>query len=229
MPIDDQGNKPVPSNYRIRILLAASSDLFPVEKTLSTKPCLRQPVLDGKDEASSPTYNATLRSECCSSISLKLLHRSIVDSDAFRDACMLGAVWLRQRGIGSSSTKGGFGQFEWASLMSMLTRGGGRANRPILSNGYSSYQFFKATLQFLATIDLIASPMLIKSANLKLPRTDHPIFFDGSRGLNLLFKMSPWSYKMVNSLVFIQGSAQLTDHSFSMRLKSRSEPLMTRW
>lgn len=199
--IDEQCDKSARSNYRIRILLAASSDLFPVDKTLPTKGCIRHTVANGQDEAPSPTYNAVLRSECCSLISLKLLERSIGQSDAFREACMLGAVWLRQRGIGSSIKKGGFGQFEWASVISMLMRGGGRTGRPVLSAGYSNYQLFKATLQFLATTDLITSPIIISSANFKLDHTDHPVFFDGSRGLNLLFKMSPWSYRMVRSLL----------------------------
>lgn len=153
------------------------------------------PDVQGKDP--SLTYNATLRSECCSLLSLKYLNESVVQSDAFRDACMLGAVWLRQRGFGSSMTKGGFGQFEWASVISLLMRGGGRAARSVLLSGYSSYQLFKATLQFLATTDLSASPILLQSSDFQQVPSDNPVFFDGSRGLNLLFKMSPWSYKMV--------------------------------
>lgn len=200
MDIDNQCDQPGRLNYRIRILLAAPSDLFPVDKTLPTRGCIRRFVADGPGEAPSPMYNAVLRSECCSLALLSLLNQSIGQSDAFRDACMLGAVWLRQRGIGSSIRKGGFGQFEWASIISLLMRGG-RADGPVLSTGYSSYQLFKATLQFLATTDMITSPFLLSSANLKLGRTDRPVFFDGSRGLNLLFKMSPWSYKMVRSLL----------------------------
>lgn len=176
MDIDNQCDQPGRSNYRIRILLAAPSDLFPVDKTLPTRSCIRKSVADSPEEAPSPTYNAVLRSECCSLLFLELLDRSIGQSDAFGDACMLGAVWLRQRGIGSSIRKGGFGQFEWASIISMLMRGGGRAGRPVLSAGYSSYQLFKATLQFLATTDLITSPIMLSSANLKLARTDRPVF-----------------------------------------------------
>lgn len=92
---------------------------------------------------------------------------------------------------------GGFGQFEWAALISILMRDGGRAGRPILSTGYSSYQLFKATLQFLSSTDLISSPMVIQSPNFKLPQSKNPMLFDGSRGMNVLYKMSSWSYQLV--------------------------------
>ncbi|KAL8908011.1 MAG: hypothetical protein Q9207_001085 [Kuettlingeria erythrocarpa] len=210
---DEQGDKSAQSNYRIRILLAASSDLFPVEKTLPTKGCIRHFVAGGQEGPPSPTYNAVLRSECCSLISLKLLEQSIGQSDAFRGACMLGAVWLRQRGIGSSTRKGGFGQFEWASVISMLMRGGGRTGRPLLSAGYSSYQLFKATLQFLATTDLITAPIMLSGTNFKLGHADYPVFFDGFRGLNLLFKMSSWSYRMLR-------------HEAKNSLKALNDPLV---
>ncbi|KAL8837369.1 MAG: hypothetical protein Q9170_002540 [Blastenia crenularia] len=190
---DAPGREPFQSQYRIRILLAASGDLFPLDKTLPAKACLRHSTLKGEDNHPSPMYNAILRSECCSLLSCELFSQS----DACRDVFMLGAVWLRQRGFSSSIAEGGFGQFEWASVVSMLTRGGGQAGRPILSSGYSSYQLFKVTLQYLANTDLTSSPALFQSTNVQLVNTGRPVFFDGVRGLNLLFKMSPWSYQLL--------------------------------
>ncbi|KAL8738918.1 MAG: hypothetical protein Q9181_000370 [Wetmoreana brouardii] len=182
----------------IRVILAASGDLFPLEKTLPDETCMKALTADGQSNGPLPTYKATLRSECCSLAYLEHLHKSLVQFSAFQDASMLGAVWLHQRGLGSSIGRGGFGQFEWASTMSTLLRGGGPAGRPVLLSGYSSYQLFKATLQYLSTTDLITKPMIIQPTSLKLMHTDRPVFFDGTRGLNLLFKMSSWSYRRVS-------------------------------
>lgn len=91
----------------------------------------------------------------------------------------------------------------------MLMRGGGRANLPLLSSGYSSYQLFKATLQFLATNDLTAFPLVLRSTDFKLASTDYPVFFDGAWGLNILFKMSPWSYKLVRFVLVTEDPHSL--------------------
>ena len=171
---------------------------------------------DEQNPSQLPAYNATLRSECCFSLSLEQLHQSMVQSSAFRDACMLGTVWLRQRGFDSSMTKGGFGQLEWSSMVSMLMRGGGSTSRPVLANAYSSYQIFKGTLQYLATTDFSSSPMLLHSTKFQLAADGTPVFFDGSRGLNLLFKMSPWSYQIVRTISSVDSQI-LTYCSFDMR------------
>ncbi|KAL8705543.1 MAG: hypothetical protein Q9201_001360 [Fulgogasparrea decipioides] len=211
----------------IRVILAASGDLFPLEKTLPDKTCIRSLAADGQPNEPSPTYNATLRSECCSLASLKQLHKSLVQSSAFQDASMLGTVWLHQRGLGSAIGKGGFGQFEWVSIMSTLLRGGGPAGRPVLSSGYSSYQLFKATLQYLSTTDLITKPMIIQPTSFKLMHTGRPVFFDGARGLNLLFKMSSWSYRRLRHEANISVKTlktPLTDRFKSLFISRVDEP-----
>ncbi|KAL8735661.1 MAG: hypothetical protein Q9166_000830 [cf. Caloplaca sp. 2 TL-2023] len=199
------------SSWTIRILLATKGDLFPLEKTLPTKSCTRHNIADSQGDHPTPLYNATLR----------------VRSSAFQDACMLGAVWLRQRGFGSSMSAGGFGQFEWATLMSILMQEGGRAGRPALLTGYSSYQLFKATLQFLSTTDLISSPVVVQSTNFKVAHTS-PMLFDGSRGLNVLFKMSRWSYQLLrheaqNSLKALNDP--LADHFRALFISRIDEPM----
>ena len=182
------------SKYQIRILLAAERDLFPISKTLPDKSCLRSPGGGVSSPSSSshmptPFYNASLRSECSSLAYLKYLHFSSLQSDGFSDACQLGSVWLRQRGLGRE-----FGPFEWASTMALLMQGGGTKGKPILSRGYDSYQLFKATLQYLSLKDLVASPVFVHSDNITLVDHDRPMLFDGKRGMNILFKMTPWSY-----------------------------------
>ncbi len=81
--------------------------------------------------------------------------------------------------------------------MALLLRWGGLKGQPILFNGYSSYQLFKATLQYLATNDLVLKPFIIDSDHTVVGNNNYPLFFDGKRGLNVLFKMTVWSYNTV--------------------------------
>jgi len=131
---------------------------------------------------------------------LKLMHGAASQSDSYRDACLLGRIWLRQRGLSSSVSGGGFGNFEWSALVALLLQANGRNGFPVASPGYSSYQLFKATLQFLATKDFLKTPQSFHPVNAEVKATGNsPILFDGPRGHNLLHKMTPWSY---NSLKF---------------------------
>ena len=106
------------SRYQIRLLLAAHRGVFSAQSTFLVQNCLRS--MPGDDAAKSsvgkptPFYNSTLRSECCSLAYLELLHNAALSLESFNDACILGNVWLRQRGFGAGIAHGGFGPFEWA-------------------------------------------------------------------------------------------------------------------
>ena len=78
--------------------------------------------------------------------------------------------------------------------MALLMQGGGTKGKPMLSRGYDSYQLFKATLQYLSLRDMVASPVFVDSDNVILADHERPMLFDGKRGMNILFKMKPWSY-----------------------------------
>ncbi|KAM0798745.1 pre-rRNA processing protein-like protein Utp22 [Usnea florida] len=193
-PLQDGGPT---SNYAIRVILAADVDLFPISRTLPDKSCIRSAaggvsIQNGSFVTPTPFYNASLRSECSSLAYLKYLHTSSLHSDGFSEACQLGSLWLRQRGLDQ-----GFGPFEWACTMALLMQGGGTKGRPVLSLGYDSYQLFKAMLQYLSLRDMIANPVLVRSANITLFDHDRPMLFDGERGMNILFKMTPWSYAVL--------------------------------
>jgi len=198
------------SKCLIRIILAVEGDLFPISKTLPNKNCIRPNVGGAICHEKSPTpfYNASLRSECSSLAYLKYLHAASLQSDNFSDACALGSVWLRQRGL----ERGGFGAFEWACTMALLLQGGDQEKVPVLLRGYSSYQFFKATLKFVATKDLVAAPVFVQSFGNKIAKTEHPVMFDGVRGMNILFKMTRWSYAKLR-------------HEASLTLKVLGDPL----
>ncbi|KAJ5667944.1 uncharacterized protein N7477_006514 [Penicillium maclennaniae] len=187
---DDQTS----SRARIRILTAIDPTLFPITRTLPMKSNVRQGSSADQSDIGEPTpfYNASLRAEATVSQYHKYLHLASQKCESFRDACILGRTWLQQRGFHPSFQHGGFGGFEWTALISLLFEGGGPTGQPILMRSYSSYQIFKATLQFLAGRDL-TTPLLLFASDVPVP-TGGPVLYDGRRGLNLLYKMTPWSY-----------------------------------
>jgi U3 small nucleolar RNA-associated protein 22 len=133
---------------------------------------------------------------------LKVQYKAATSCSAYRDACLLGSSWLRQRGFGSNVATGGFGNFEWSALMAAMLSGGGPGGKPILSGGYSSYQLLKATLQLLAIKDLSRQPFMIGSASASsIPTLEDgsPVVWDEARQHNILYKMTPWSYKLLQS------------------------------
>lgn len=148
--------------------------------------------------APSPFYNASLKSDCNFEPYLKLLHSASKQSAGFKDSCILGRIWLRQRGFGSCLSKGGFGHFEWAVITALLLKGGGTKGHSLLSPGYSSYQMFKAVLQYLSSTDLVLKPLSYEApSDFQASKSDLPMVFDGPRGQNILYKMTPWSYAML--------------------------------
>ena len=96
--------------------------------------------------------------------------------------------------------------------MALLMQGGGTRGKPILSRGYDSHQLFKAMLQYLSLRDMVASPVFVHSDKFPHVNLDSPMLFDGKRGMNILFKMTPWSY------------ATLT-HEAGLTLKLLNDPL----
>ena len=220
-----------PKGYRIVILPAIESDLFPTTKLLPMRSCVRpkQSEDDTKPSKPQPTpfYNASLRVDGLVSAYLRLQHNAAKTCDGYRDACVLGRIWLRQRDFAGRIRSGSFGNFEWAVMIALLLQGGGPKGAPVFSSGYSSYQLFKATLQYLSSKDLSKAPAFIGGEPVDLPTSDGvPVFFDVSRSLNILFKMTPWSYKLLqrearvsvaalNDIVFDQFDA-----TFIMKLDS---------
>ena len=201
--------------WSINIIPSAPANTFPAGKLYPLKNCVRQQqafdaaakVADVPDFDPTPVYNASLAADMAYFPYLALLHSSSLTCTAFKDACILGRVWLRQRGFGGAVSKGGFGHFEWAALMAFLLNGGGTKGHALLATGYSNYQMFKAMLQFLSGRNLSIDPLVFGTAeSVKKAGSKVPVFFDGERGVNVLFKMTPWSYGMVSSRLNTWGS-----------------------
>ncbi|KAJ4313180.1 U3 snoRNP protein [Neodidymelliopsis sp. IMI 364377] len=187
------------SKARINIIPALPENTFAQNKLLPNANAVRPK--GSEDESTSkalpptPFYNSTLQSDANVTAYLKLLYATATKADAFKDACILGRIWLKQRGFASKSRKGGFGNFEWAALVALLLQPNQTTGAQPLSPSYSSYQLFKATLQFIARHDLSQKAVVLQAHNVTVPKGDStPVFFDGPRGQNILFKMTQWSY-----------------------------------
>ncbi|KAI9697863.1 MAG: hypothetical protein M1820_007650 [Bogoriella megaspora] len=144
----------------------------------------------------SPFYNSSLRSDATIVSYLKLVYSVSKESDSLRDVCLLGRTWLRQRNLNSALSNGGFGDFEWTAVVALLLQEDLPRGVTKLSPGFNGFQLFKSTLQFLASRDLVRQPLLYQATDSAITdKNVAPVFFDGPRGLNILYKMSPWSYK----------------------------------
>ncbi|KAI8939658.1 hypothetical protein NX059_003415 [Plenodomus lindquistii] len=192
------------SKAQINILVALPEHTFAQAKLLPSSNCIRP---KGSEEETTtktltptPFYNSTVQSDANVTAYLKLLHATASKAEAFRDACTLGRVWLKQRGFGGQLRKGGFGNFEWATVMALLLQPNAATGTQSVSSAYSSYQLFKATLQFLGRGDLTKKPFIFQALNITIPKNETgPVVFDGPRGQNILFKMTPWSYFRLRS------------------------------
>ena len=185
------------------MLTAIDGDIFPARKPLPWDNCFRLvSAVPTDSEASSNStllYNSALRAEC-SRLSYRKLEADVCERcPGYRDACKLGNLWLHQRGYKGGISTHGFGPSEFAILMSLLLSGGISFGRSILSFGYDEIQLFKGVLRYLATRDLIEIPAVFGDTidfSLHGP-SQGPMLYDTTRGQNILYKMSLWSYRSV--------------------------------
>lgn len=203
------------SRCEIRIIPACPEGYFVEKKLEPGRNSIRPKAVDGETPTLNPTpfYNASLRADCNYRSYLKLLHSTTKKAEGFVDACALGRVWLRQRGFGSALADGGFGHFEWAALTALLLQGGGPKGHTVLSPGYSSYQLFKGVIQYIATSKLVTNPMFFQANEVSISKTRLPVFYDGPRGHNIMFKMSASSYESLQDEARI-SIEMLNDEAF---------------
>jgi U3 small nucleolar RNA-associated protein 22 len=193
-----QGEGKTHSHFEINVIPAAPVGFFNQSKLLPSKNSVR-PKEGTEDGAlpATPFYNSSLCSDLNYEPYLKILHSATKQSEGFSNAVILGRIWLHKRNLGGFLSRGGFGNFEWAALMALLLKGGGPKGHSILSPGYSSYQMFKGMLQFIATGNMANKPFMYDCANVNISKSDSPVFFDGPRGQNIVYKMTPWSYALL--------------------------------
>lgn len=206
------------SKFVVRVIPCAPTGLFPKTKLLPSCNCNKK----GSDEknAATPFYNSTLKAEEAFIPYLKVLTLARNECPAFVDACILGRIWLQQRGFSGTVAKGGFGHFEWATMVALLLQTGGRNGQAALSSSLSSTELFKAAVQFLASTEFVKKPFLFKSykAGSEAVREAGPVMFDSVREINIAYKMTPWSAGL------LQMHAKSTLESLSNPLVDQFEP-----
>ncbi|GMM36468.1 rRNA-processing protein [Saccharomycopsis crataegensis] len=196
------------SKFSIRLIASFPFDAFDFKKLLPDKNNIRIQLPNEEDDQLPPTpiYNASLITNSTYDHYLKLLYKTKKQVENFHDACVLGRLWLLQRGFKSGSfSHGGFGHFEFAVLMALLLKGGGLDGNKILLSGFSSYQLFKGTVKYLATVDIAEHGYLSFHSNESIANhvkysTDGfhvPAIFDKTTKLNILWKMSIASYQLI--------------------------------
>ncbi|KAK4032905.1 Nrap protein [Parachaetomium inaequale] len=186
-------------DFRIRILPCAPDGFFPKAK-LHLGATLVRKSRDGESSAfAEPTsfYNSTIAAETCFLPYLKVLRQAEKKCAAFKNACILGRIWLQQRGFGGDIAQGGFGHFEWAVLLALLLQGG---QSKALSASLSSTQLFKALIQFLSVTNFAEKPCVFgpEKPDLESHLETTPILYDSARQLNIAFKMGPWSAALLH-------------------------------
>ena len=150
-------------NAVIRIIptLSASSPIRPTRLSPSRSNFRVQqsdPVDSRHENYPTPLYNAILMLSSSPQRHVLLVNTLKQDIPAYRDALSLLRVWANQRGYGEGQRiciRGfeGAGPW-WNAVLGLLVcgeepRGGPKAGRRPLGNGLSSYQLFKAALDFL--------------------------------------------------------------------------------
>ncbi|KAG7665953.1 UTP22 [[Candida] subhashii] len=189
------------TKFTINLIASFPFGVFDSKKLLPDKNCIR--VQSDKEELPpTPMYNSSILSQTSYDYYLKFLYTMKKSTEAFKDACILGKLWLQQRGFDSSINRGGFGHFEFAILMSALLNGGGLNGNKILLHGFSSYQLFKGLIKYLATMDLNSGYLSFSSligeniaSKYKPDGFQVPTIFDKNIKLNILWKMTSSSYQ----------------------------------
>ncbi|KAK0649443.1 Nrap protein [Cercophora newfieldiana] len=188
-------------DYRIRIIPCSPDAFFPRAKLHLGASLVRRVEEKESGVASKPTpfYNSTLIAEGSFLTYLKIIRQIEKKCAAFKDACVLGRIWLQQRGFSGAVSDGGFGHFEWALLLALLLKGGGdgRGNA-VLSTSLKSTQLFKAVVQFLSVTNFAEKPYVLSKSDFEAPPGCGPVIYDADRQLNIVFKMSPWSAALLH-------------------------------
>ncbi|KAI0517748.1 Nrap protein [Xylaria bambusicola] len=199
---ETQGQPGKPLHYEIRVIPNAPEGFFPLSKLLATSSSIRRNETGESKDTKLPTsfYNSTLKSESQFISYLKLLHRASNTCASFKDACILGRIWLQQRGFGGNAADGGFGHFHWAVLMALLLQTGGRKGEPVLSPSLHASQLFKATLQYLASSNLHKKTVVLGPAlkTQEAIRQNGPVLYDSAREINIMYNTTTWSAFMLN-------------------------------
>ncbi|KAH3900894.1 probable U3 small nucleolar RNA-associated protein 22 [Saccharomycodes ludwigii] len=207
------------SRFSVNLIISIPYDIFDRKKLLPNKNCVR---VQDDNITPTPFYNFSILSSTTHEHYLRYLYKTKKLTESFKEASILGRLWLSQRGFSSNISQngglGGFGSFEFMILMAALLNGGGVTGNKILLHGFSSYQLFKGTIKYLATMDLSDDGHLqfysdnsnsISNKYIK-GGFNTPTLFDKTTKLNLLSKLTPSAYRVLR-LYAVQTYKMLND------------------
>ncbi|KAJ3123065.1 hypothetical protein HK098_002248 [Nowakowskiella sp. JEL0407] len=178
------------SGFRIRLLPAVSPSIFPTNRLAPSKNNIRtSDPAKNATLPPTPVYNTLILQDMCFVPHLNYLHSQLSNSTEFRDACIIAKNWLNQRGMYSpvkltkiepksmkrkredKETKSEecgrdgvvFNGFLFSMVMAYLLNVpvDSKTGKKKLMKNFSSYQMFKLTLEFLATNDFDANPIVM--------------------------------------------------------------------
>ncbi|EMD32469.1 hypothetical protein CERSUDRAFT_108867 [Gelatoporia subvermispora B] len=168
-------------NAQVRLLFVLpSTSPITISRLSPSRSNIRSSTSSTSPELPTPLYNAALLLSLTPKPHLLTVHALKESVPAFADALALLRVWAHQRGYGAGNhlcIRGfeGRGMF-WVSVLALLINGeeppqaaGFRksaSKRRPLGKGLSSYQLFKAALDFLARHDFGQEAIFVKSTKL---------------------------------------------------------------
>lgn len=213
------------TKFSVNVLVGFPFGIFEAKKLLPNKNCIRVQKDEEIELPPTPLYNSSILAMSSYDHYLKYLYKMKKSADQFKEACILGRIWLSQRGLGPAMEDGGFGHFEFATLTAALLNGGGEQGNKILLHGFSSYQLFKGVIKYLATEDLCTDGYLqFHSDSAEVSKYiksgfNTPTLFDKTTKINLLHKVTKNCYNL------LVNHARKTLLLLNDVVKDRFEPL----
>ncbi|KAL1700082.1 Nrap protein [Schizophyllum commune] len=147
--------------------------LTPSHANIRVSSSTSDPSSSSQTHPPTPLYNTALLTATAPRPELLAAHTLKQQSAAFADALTLLRVWANQRGFGVGTRmciRGfeGKGPF-WVGILALLVygeegAGAGSKKRKPLGRGLSSWQMFRAALDFLAKHDFEREPVFVKAA-----------------------------------------------------------------
>ncbi|KAL7284370.1 hypothetical protein ACG7TL_001660 [Trametes sanguinea] len=217
-------------NAQIRIVPYIGQSPIPLQRLSPAKSNIRTAAQDDESrEDPTPIYNTACMLMTTPKSHLLSVHNLKQNVPAFADALALLRVWANQRGYGLGSrmcVRGFEGKgMWWASILDLVVNGeepppvslgkAGTKRKP-LGKGLSSYQLFKAALDFLARHNFNEESVFVKAKDgHRFPpgsySSHEAVFVDSTSSINLLADVP------ISSLDLLRHDAHATlealDHS----------------
>lgn len=251
----------------IKVHLAHEENLFPLSKLSPSRNNIRSDLMDKNQTlAATPRYNASILEDALFAPHLLFLNNVQAKCPEFASALLLLKTWASQRTFGSgpsrSETKGktdsrerrriafgsGRARFFLTMLLAHLLNGPDTSSSEKtavrtttkLSPGFSSFQLFRGTLEFLASNDFRASPVFMRatsgitSHSRKIPRQEfieeyEYVFVDPTGSVNLLGSLLPGTLQFLQreaaSTTFLLNDAY-QDHFDEIFMLDQSKPAL---